>query len=183
MHASPQPNAAGWNNTDTTVTFEASDAFSGFAGSATEQVMFTTEGADQVASASFTDLAGNTATASATVNIDKTAPVLLGLPVACELSPPNHEMVDVATLRGVDGLSGVAGLAVTATSDEPDDGLGDGDASPDIAVDGGQVRLRAERSGTGRGRTYTISASATDVAGNVARGSATCFVPHNVLPR
>jgi len=41
------------------------------------------------------------------------------------------------------------------------------------------VLLRAERSAHGEGRTYTISATATDLVGNVATATASCVVPHD----
>jgi hypothetical protein len=40
-------------------------------------------------------------------------------------------------------------------------------------------QLRAERSGTGSGRVYTITYKATDASGNYATGSVTIEVPHN----
>jgi PLD-like domain len=181
IHAttSPAPNAAGWNNSDVTVRFEASDATSGVSGGSTQDVSFIREGAGQTAVATFTDLAGNSATASTTVNLDKTAPTLAGLPLSCVLWPPNHQLVDVATVTAADGLSGVGDFSVTATSSEAENGLGDGDVSPDIAISGGSVRLRAERSGTGEARTYVIESSATDVAGNITSALTPCTVGHN----
>ena len=47
---------------------------------------------------------------------------------------------------------------VSVTSNEPDNGLGDGDTANDIViVDDLTVKLRAERSGTGNGRIYTLT--------------------------
>jgi hypothetical protein len=87
----------------------------------------------------------------------------------------------VATVSAVDALSGLAGgwFAVTATSNEPETGLGSGGAAPDVVVRGGTVQVRSERSGSGTGRVYTISASARDLAGNRAFSTATCLVPHD----
>ncbi|MEK7450164.1 MAG: LamG-like jellyroll fold domain-containing protein, partial [Planctomycetota bacterium] len=70
----PLPNAAGWNNTDVTVSFSATDALSGIAG-ITPPVILTTEGAGQVVTGTATDKAGNSAGINITVNIDKTAPL------------------------------------------------------------------------------------------------------------
>src|SRR6266567_3960399 len=69
--ASPAPNAAGWNNTNVTVTFTCSDAISGIATCPPSQTV-TTEGANQVISGTATDNAGNTASTSVTLNIAKT---------------------------------------------------------------------------------------------------------------
>lgn len=41
------------------------------------------------------------------------------------------------------------------------------------------VRLRAERSGLGTGRVYTITLTCTDAANNVTVRNATVIVPHS----
>ena len=47
---------------------------------------------------------------------------------------------------------------ITISSNEPVDGTGDGDTSPDWEViDAHHVLLRAERAGNGSGRIYTIT--------------------------
>src|SRR6185503_12389520 len=73
----PAPNANGWNRTNVTVTFAASDALSGVA-SVDAPVTITGEGAGLQATGSATDLAGNTSATVLTVNIDRTAPLILG---------------------------------------------------------------------------------------------------------
>jgi hypothetical protein len=70
---SPAANTWGWNNTDVVVTFAAADALSGLA-SVSTPITVTQEGAGQVASGVAIDRAGNSATAAAAVNLDKTAP-------------------------------------------------------------------------------------------------------------
>src|SRR5207244_2271897 len=66
-------NENGWNNSNVTVSFTASDALSGVAGNPASQVFG--EGFDQTATANVTDLAGNSTSASLThINVDKTAP-------------------------------------------------------------------------------------------------------------
>jgi hypothetical protein len=53
---------------------------------------------------------------------------------------------------------------LSIASNEPINGTGDGDTSPDWEIiDQHHVRLRAERSGNGNGRTYTITVAATDI--------------------
>lgn len=133
------------------------------------------------------DHAGNQeAPRSLTVRIDRGQPVIAGLPAAgCGLWPPDHRLVHVVSVTASDPASGLApgSLVVTGASNEPDDGLGDGDMAPDIVIAGGLVRLRAERSGTGAGRVYTLTATARDAAGNTATATATCRVPHDNSPR
>lgn len=74
-NVSPQVNIAGWHNTDATVTFDCTDAISGIA-SCTPPVIVTTEGAGQVVTGTAVDIAGNTASTSAQINLDKTPPVI-----------------------------------------------------------------------------------------------------------
>ncbi len=71
------PNAAGWNNTDVTFTYAASDDSSGVA-NPSGSLTLSEEGAAVTGSITITDLAGNSATfTSPTVKIDKTAPTLV----------------------------------------------------------------------------------------------------------
>lgn len=70
----PLANANGWNNTDVTVTFTATDALSGMDGSGNVITqVFTTETTHQAAH-TFTDLAGNNLQVFEPVRIDKTPP-------------------------------------------------------------------------------------------------------------
>jgi pimeloyl-ACP methyl ester carboxylesterase len=69
----PAPN--GWHRTDVTVNFAAADGLSGLASSA-PAVVVSSEGANQEITGAVTDLAGNSAAASAILNIDKTAPTV-----------------------------------------------------------------------------------------------------------
>jgi hypothetical protein len=85
-----------------------------------------------------------------------------------------------------DACGGTSIALLSVTSDEPDDapGRGDGRTINDIqGVELGsedyEVRLRAERSGFGDGRTYTITYEATDGSGLTTPGTARVFVPHS----
>ena len=95
----------------------------------------------------------------------------------CTLSPAKHQLVQVASVTSSDSLSGLLSLSVTATSSEPDNGTGGGDVPGDIVINGGTVQLRAERSPSGKGRLYTITATAKDNAGNTTTATGTCSVP------
>ena len=69
---------------------------------------------------------------------------------------------------------------VSITSNEPDNGIGDGNTTNDIVIiDDFTFKLRAERSGTGSGRIYTVTYKATDASGNYVIASVTIEVPHN----
>ncbi len=72
---SPGPNAAGWNNSAVTVTFTCVPGAAPIQ-SCTSPTIVSTEGAGQVVSGTAVDTANNTASASDTVNLDLTAPIL-----------------------------------------------------------------------------------------------------------
>jgi len=123
-------------------------------------------------------------TVSVTVQ-DTTAPTLTVVLSPTNLWPPNHTMVDIhATVEGVDLCDAAPELElVSIVSSEPDNGLGDGDTTGDIA--GAELntldqsfRLRAERMGGGGGRVYTVTYRATDASGNHTETSALVTV-HN----
>jgi len=81
-----------------------------------------------------------------------------------------------------DGCAGVNCQITNITSNEPVDGTGDGDTSPDWAfVDEHHVQLRAESAGGGNGRIYTITVTCTDAAGNTTTKTVEVHVGHNIL--
>ena len=68
----------------------------------------------------------------------------------------------------------------SVSSNEPENGLGDGDKSPDWQITGDlTLKLRAERSGKGNGRIYTATISCSDASGNSLEGEVTITVPHD----
>ncbi len=69
----PPANGAGWNNSDVIVQFACDDAASGVANCAAEQVV-ATEGVSQTITGTAGDNAGNRASTTLNVNLDKTAP-------------------------------------------------------------------------------------------------------------
>jgi hypothetical protein len=98
------------------------------------------------------------------------------------LWPANHKYVNVtATVVASDNFDPNPVLElVSITSNEPDNGLGDGDTANDIViVDGFHFKLRAERSGQGEGRIYTITYKVTDACGNETIAVVTVSVPKN----
>ena len=109
----PVPNAAGWNNTNPTVTFICADTTSGVA-SCSPPVTVTTETVGQVVTGTATDKAGNTATAPVTIKLDKTPPLVT------VTSPANGSTVTTSpvALAGTvtDVLSGLSGLTCNGTA-------------------------------------------------------------------
>jgi hypothetical protein len=96
------------------------------------------------------------------------------------LRPPNHRMAPVSLNVSATDNCGVASCKIIdVTSNEPDNGLGDGDTARDFEITGDlSVKLRAERSGKGHGRIYTITVECKDSAGN-----ATAREVHVMVPR
>ncbi|MGH9277805.1 MAG: alpha/beta fold hydrolase, partial [Acidimicrobiales bacterium] len=108
-------------------------------------------------------------------------------PSVTSLWPANHKLQPVTLTAARDGHGGPIRVKVTAVQqDEPVNGPGDGDQSPDAELLSvpDEVRLRAERSGTGDGRVYRLSFTATDAVGDSCTGMATVGVPHqqNLTP-
>ncbi len=105
----PAASAAGWNNNNVTVTFIGNDGLSGIA-ACSAPVTVGTEGRNQGASGTCTDVAGNVSppVTLTGINIDKTPPVLT------VTSPANGATVTTSalTLNGTatDPLSGLAAL-------------------------------------------------------------------------
>lgn len=111
---------------------------------------------------------------------DTTPPVITSLTTSPPtLWPPNHKMVPVTvTAVATDDVSTVTTRIVSASSSELDNGLGDGDTPGDIEITGPMtLNLRAERSGKGNGRIYTITVEAADEAGNTTTGQVQVPVP------
>jgi len=154
----PPPNSAGWNNTDVTVSFSCTDSASGVA-SCSGPVTLTTEGANQIVSGTAVDNVGNTATASVTVNIDKTIP-------SVEITSPPDGTTAIGsetTVTGTvsDSLSGIAGVSCNGAP---------------ASVSGSTFTCDVPLSEGAN----TIEALATDVAGNT--NSSTLTVNFIVIP-
>jgi len=94
---------------------------------------------------------------------------------------PSHKIVEI-TLGGVTDPDGdPTTLTVDGiTQDEPTNGLGDGDQSPDgFGVGTDTPHVRVERAGIGDGRVYEISFTADDGNGGSCSGSVSFAVPHD----
>jgi predicted extracellular nuclease len=116
------------------------------------------------------------------VGICETTPPVVDVTVSPDsLWPPNHKYVTVeATVAVTDADPDATVTLLSVTSNEPDNGLGDGDRPNDIViVDPNTFKLRAERSGIGEGRIYTITYEVVDACGNSTVASAAVTVPHS----
>jgi hypothetical protein len=119
-----------------------------------------------------TDFYGATDTCAFNVTvIDAEGPTIQNLSATpAVLWPPNHKMVNVVIdYDAIDNCDGAAlvSCTLTASSNEPVNGTGDGDRAPDWEVlDAHHVRLRAERAGNGDGRVYTVGVACTDGSQN-----------------
>jgi len=126
-----------------------------------------------------TDDDGGATTRSITRTLNR-APSCTGVTSSiAQLWPPNHAL-RLIVLRGATDADGDA-LAYAITSvrqDEPTNGAGDGDSAIDAVNAGpGAVRLRAERSGSGNGRVYTIAFTVSDGKGGSCAGTVRVTVP------
>lgn len=98
------------------------------------------------------------------------------------LWPPNHKMVDIlATVVVTDNRDPAPTYSlVSIESNEPDNGVGDGNTVDDIQIDTDtEFALRSERQGGGEGREYTITYEAEDATGNTTRTTVAVRVPHD----
>ncbi len=156
------PNGNGWYNGDVAIHWTCSDDASGISGSCPANSTITDEGSSQTASASVSDVAGNTRNAtSSAVKIDRTAPT-----VSVSAPSPVHgsngwfdaqESFPVQVgVSGNDALSGIDSFTCTL------------DGSP-ATVSSGQVAV----SGDG---THTVSCTSTDKAGNASASASTATV-------
>ncbi len=131
---------------------------------------------------------GGTDTDEVIVNVvDTTPPTITVALNPNALWPPNHKLVDIHATVTVSDVADTHPTFVLSSivSNEPDNGLGDGDKPNDIqeaalGTPDVDFKLRAERSGKGDGRIYTVTYTASDVSGNSANASATVTVPHDM---
>ena len=129
-----------------------------------------------------TDPSGNSSTCTQTITVvDNQPPVVSGETASTYvLSPPNHTMRDVTISYTATDNCAVTSV-ITVTSNEPINGVGDGDTDPDwVVTDNHNVKLRAERAAGGNGRIYTVTITATDPSGNTAIKTIEVHVPHDI---
>ena len=92
---------------------------------------------------------------------------------------PNHKMWNITVSYTVSDACVNPTCALSVSSNEPINGLGDGNTSPDwIVTSATTLQLRAERAGVGSGRIYTIGVRCTDGV-NLSTTSTTVTVVHD----
>ncbi|MGR9099453.1 MAG: reprolysin-like metallopeptidase [Gammaproteobacteria bacterium] len=133
-----------------------------------------------------TDNCGESDSDTVMVEVADTTPPEIDVTVSPDsLWPPNHKMRAIqANVIATDNCPGVSYVLSEITSDEPDNGVGDGDTDNDIQnADVGtpdlEFDLRAERAAGEDGRTYTVTYTATDIGNNSDDDSATVTVAHD----
>ncbi|HEY6872077.1 MAG TPA: choice-of-anchor D domain-containing protein [Geobacteraceae bacterium] len=181
--------SAGWFTGNATVTLHALDATSGVAElrysvddgaessihGDTATFTISTEGAHVIKWHAI-DLAGNVENSHTTdVRLDKTPPAITIAPSRTILWPPNHKMVDVVIGGSAqDAGSGISSVVITVTDEY-------GIITRTLSGFGSSVSLEAWREGDDRdGRHYTVTAVATDLAGNRTTASTEIVVPHDM---
>lgn len=113
--------------------------------------------------------------------VDTTPPVITVITASpAALWPPNHKMIDVTiTASSVDAVDATPSVKiVSVSSNQPENGTGDGDTGPDWKITGPlTVQLRAEMAGTSKAeRIYTITLETQDSAGNTGNATVTVRV-------
>jgi hypothetical protein len=106
---------------------------------------------------------------------DRTAPVIGGVtPSVTALWPPNERMVPVSFAVNVsDDVDAAPACQVTGVASNEG-------SSVDWRITGpASVELRADRAGSGTGRTYVITLRCADASGNASTATATVIVPHD----
>jgi hypothetical protein len=162
-----------WYVGDVMVSWDVSDIQSGISaeqGCATVTVSADTTGTTFTCTATSE---GGTATDQVVVKRDATPPAVTCVPTPSVLWPPNGKLDPVTVNVAVsDATSGEAGFVLSdvPATDEADFAPGTAD------VEG---LLRATRPGNGGDRTYTLTYTGRDAAGNVADCRAVIVVPHD----
>ena len=125
---------------------------------------------------------GGTATDTVSLTVVDNAPPVIGTLTASPsvLAPPNHQMIDVAVSVSLASAceGGTTCRIVSISSNEPINGLGDGDTAPDWVITGAlTAQFRAERGQHPDGRVYTITVECVDKAGNASSKTVKVHVP------
>jgi hypothetical protein len=111
--------------------------------------------------------------------VDTTAPHIDAVRATPDiLAPPNHKLVPVTiSVQAFDTIDPMPHCAVfDVTANEPIIGPFSGNPNFDWRITG-ELELRAERTGEGDGRIYSVHVSCSDFHGNESASSVTVTVP------
>lgn len=169
--------SGGWYTSNVTVSWAVADPESAFtsSGCATQTVTSDTAGVTFTCTATST---GGTSSSSVTITRDTTGPAIASVSADPSiLWPPNNKMRAVTvSVDASDAGAGMQGCSITGVTDTE----GMSQHEPDVQITGAlTLNLRAERRGSGSGRSYGVQVSCTDAAGNTSAGSVTVSVPHD----
>ncbi len=152
---SPAPNAAGWNKTDTTVTWTATDAGSGVASGPTPASASVTANGIVTRTSTATDRLGNVGLpGSVTVRVDKAAP-----------------SITAAQVKNADGTT-----TVTFACADSNSGGGEPSGIASCLADGETTSSKTVAPGV------TVGGTATDAAANTTKTSSTATAADNTPP-
>ena len=136
-----------------------------------------------------TDASGNHSSCTQTISVvDNEPPVIVLNGQTPSMWPPNHKYQTFQVTNFVTAVTdncdtiGVSSVVIEkVTSDEIENGNGDGNTLNDIVIAANckSVQLRSEREGNSDGRVYTITFKVSDTSGNVGRTTARVVVQHN----
>lgn len=171
----------GWYTSDVAVTWSVTDPESAF----------TTEGCnaqsvtEDTAGTTFTCTArsaGGTTSESVTIKRDTTPPTVACSVTPTVLWPANHKLWDVTATATASDANAWTLKGLEILGSEADSGLGKDDVPNDIQGFAADMttsgQLRAERYSKA-GRTYTISFTVADDAGNTGTCATSVTVPHD----
>jgi len=144
---------------------------------------------DTIVTFTATDDSLNASNCQAKVTVQDTTPPVIDATVnPLALWPPNHTLRTITATITVSDICdpNPAVRLFSIVSNEPDNGLGDGDTANDIQdaainTDDREFLLRSERAGKGNGRLYSILYEAEDQSANKAQDGATVLVPHRSI--
>lgn len=129
-----------------------------------------------------TDKDGDSGTDTLMISVNSPPVCSAATPSLGSLWPVDHSLNSINILGVSDPDGDPTTIMISSIyQDEPTNGLGDGDTSPDgfgIGTDTAQVR--AERAGTGNGRVYHITFTASDPYGGTCSGVVLVSVPKSL---
>jgi streptogramin lyase len=163
----PLPNPYGWNNTNVTVSFSCSDTLSGLApGSPPTDTTLSSDGANQSASGTCQDVAGNTTSLDITgINLDKTPPAVTAAAAPAPNAAGWNNTNVVVTFTGTGSLSGLDTCATAASLTA--EGAGQS-ASGTCTDKAGNVSAPATASGINIDKTPPVIGGSRAPAANAA---------------